>query len=221
MGIAENLDRLREEIPKPVKIVAVSKTMTIEKIREAYQSGHKLFGENKVQELLAKYPLLPGDIEWHFVGHLQTNKVKLIVPVVKMIHSVDSENLLQLIDKEGKNLGRSVECLLQIRIAREESKFGLKPDSAGQLIDAYRNKEFKNIVLKGLMGMATFTNDLQLIKEEFEFLAGFFHELKNTVFQHDAAFCELSMGMSGDYLIAIKAGATMVRIGSLIFGDRN
>ena len=195
--------------------------MPVEVITEAYQAGHKIFGENKVQELVFKHPLLPEDIEWHFIGHLQSNKVKAVAPLVKLIHSVDSEKLLRLIDAEGNRLGRSIDCLLQIRIAHEETKFGMHADEATQLCRAYLDRQYHHVRIRGLMGMATFTNDMQIIRDEFAFLADYYHELKQTIFPHDHAFAELSIGMSGDFEIAIRAGATIIRIGSLIFGERN
>lgn len=220
MNIAENITALREGLPGRVKIVAVSKTMGVERIMEAYQAGQRIFGENKVQELLEKQPLLPDDVEWHFIGHLQTNKVKLVVPLVKLIHAVDSEKLLQHIDREGQRIGRKIECLLQVKIAREESKFGLRREDATRLLKAYLQDEFRFVTIRGLMGMATFTSDTEQVGKEFAFLSAFYRELKDGLFAHDDGFREVSMGMSGDYDIAVKNGSTMVRIGSLIFGER-
>ena len=220
MNIAENITALRKEIPDQVKIIAVSKTMSAVKVMEAYRAGQRLFGENKVQELLKKQPLLPADVEWHFIGHLQTNKVKLVVPLVRLIHSVDSEKLLWHIDKEGQRLGKRISCLLQVKIAREESKYGMEKNDATQLLNTYLHHKFSFVEIRGLMGMATLTKDQEQISKEFAFLAACYHELKQGLFAQNEAFQEISMGMSGDYRIALENGSTMVRIGSLIFGER-
>ncbi len=221
MGVKENITILRKEIPETVKIVAVSKTMPVSLMMEAYNAGQRAFGENKVQEILSKVPQMPEDTEWHLIGHLQTNKVKSIIPVVHLIHSVDSLKLLAEINKESAKLNRVTNCLLQIRIAREETKFGLSRDEAKTLLASGQYREMKNVRIKGLMGMATFTEDECQIKSEFLDLFNFFNALKIALFKNDPAFSERSMGMSGDYKIALETGSTMVRIGSIIFGERN
>jgi PLP dependent protein len=221
MGIAENLTRLHKEIPSDVKIIAVSKTKPVSAIQEAYDTGHRDFGENKAQEMAEKYKQLPRDIAWHMIGHLQSNKVKLIIPFVHLIHSVDSLKLLSVINSEAARAGRTVNCLLQIYIASEETKFGLSHDEAKILLSSGEYHAFRNIRVAGLMGMATFTEDRDQVRREFLQLAASFLDLRSAFFPHDPAFSELSMGMSGDYPVAVEAGSTMVRIGSLIFGERN
>ncbi len=221
MGIADNIALLRKEIPQHVKIVAVSKTMQASAVKEAYDAGHRAFGENRVQEMTDKQQLLPSDVEWHLIGHLQTNKVKYIVPFVHLIHSVDSLKLLAEINREAARVGRKIDCLLQMRIAREETKFGLQYTEAVQLLNSEEFKDFQHVRLTGLMGMATFTGNNSQIRDEFLQLGRFFKEFQNRWFLHVDSFRELSMGMSGDYKLAIEAGSTMVRIGSLIFGERN
>jgi len=220
-GIVSNLKNLNKQLPATVKLVAVSKTRTVNEILEAYNAGQRLFGENRVQEILSKKDLLPSDIEWHLIGHLQTNKVKFIAPFISMIESVDSIKLLRLIDIEAVKAGRVIECLLQVHIAEEETKFGF---STGELIELAKGGEFKNlngVRLSGLMGMASFTDDLTQVKREFSELAECFRHLKTHFFAENSFFREISMGMSGDYLTAIESGSTIVRIGSLIFGERN
>jgi PLP dependent protein len=221
MGIAENLIRLHKEIPSEVKIIAVSKTMPVSAIKEAYDTGQRDFGENKVQEMVDKQRQLPDDIAWHMIGHLQTNKVKQIIPFVHLIHSVDSLKLLSVINSEAAKAGRTVNCLLQIFIASEETKFGLSHDEAKILLSSAEYLTFRNIRITGLMGMATYTDNRERIRREFIHLASGFSELRAAYFPQDQAFRELSMGMSGDYPIAVEAGSTMVRIGSIIFGERN
>lgn len=221
MGISQNLKQLRDAIPSHVEIIAVSKTMAVSAIREAYHSGQRSFGENKVQELLEKHKVLPADIQWHLIGHLQTNKVKQVVPVVQLIHSVDSLKLLTTIDTEARKIDRCVDCLLQVRIAREETKSGLTLVDVHQLLNSEFFASSKNVRIRGLMGMATFTEDMEQVKQEFLKLAECFQQIKSRWFSNDPAFRELSMGMSGDYPVALACGATMVRIGSIIFGERN
>jgi pyridoxal phosphate enzyme (YggS family) len=221
MNVSENLKKLRDELPDEIKLVAVAKTKPEEIIMEAYNAGHKIFGENIVQELVKKYENLPKDIEWHMVGHLQTNKVKYIAPFISLIHSVDSLKLLNTIDKEASKNNRIIDCLLQLRIAKEETKFGLTFEEIRDIISLKEFKELKNFRLTGLMGMATFTKDEAIITSEFNYLAKCFYELKNTFYKDSEYFRELSMGMSDDYHLAIQAGSTMVRIGSLIFGARD
>lgn len=221
MGVAENIALLHKEIPQHVKIVAVSKTMPNIRIQEAYDAGHRAFGENRVQELIEKHESLPGDMEWHLIGHLQTNKVKYIVPFVQLIHSVDSLKLLSEINREASRIGRKIDCLLQMRIASEDTKFGLTWDEARRILSSSEYNDFQSIRITGLMGMATFTDNIGQVKGEFMLLARYFQEIKNEWFSGVTSFKELSMGMSGDFRLAIEAGSTMVRIGSLIFGERN
>jgi len=220
MSIKENLSRLSSEISESVKIVAVSKTKPVEDILEAYNNGQKIFGENKVQELIYKQPLLPTDIRWHFIGHLQTNKVKYIAPFVSLIESVDSIKLLKEINKEAKKNSRVIDCLLQFHIASEYTKFGLLYEDVCDLLNDEIFLSMKNVRITGVMGMATFTDNEDVIKKEFRLLKSCFDKLKTGYFQEDENFKEISMGMSSDYLIAIEEGSTVVRIGSAIFGAR-
>jgi PLP dependent protein len=217
MPVRNNLTQLYREIPSNVKIVAVSKTMPVEMIFEAYQAGHRLFGENRSQELITKQPLLPRDIRWHFIGHLQGNKVKYIAPFVEMIESVDSLKLLLEINKQAEKNGRTIKCLLQFHIATEETKFGLDREEAELLLMSPEYAEMKNVSLCGVMGMASFTEDEALIRREFRGLKAVESHLKNKFFRNDPEFCEISMGMTGDYRIAIEEGSTIVRIGTGIF----
>jgi len=221
MTIAEKIKQLKKEIPPKVQIVAVSKTRTIDEIMEAYISGQRIFGENKVQELVSKQAMLPSDIEWHFIGHLQTNKIKQIIPFASMIQSIDSLKLLRIINKEAQAIGRSINCLLQFHIATEETKFGLDLQEAIILLQTMKNENMKNIDIRGVMGMATYTEDLELIRREFQFLKSCFSQLKRDYFPVDEEFKEISMGMSGDYLSAIHEGSTMIRVGTVIFGERD
>jgi PLP dependent protein len=220
MGIAEDLNRLRKEIAQEVSIIAVSKTMPLSVIREAYNAGQRDFGENRVQELAEKQKQLPDDIRWHMIGHLQTNKVKMIIPFVHLIHSVDSLKLLSAIDADASRIGRRIDCLIQMRIASEETKFGMTKDDSEQLFTSEEYLSFRHIRIIGLMGMASFTSNMDQVTREFLQLAAYFSYFKSKWFRHDPAFREISMGMSVDYKIALKAGSTMVRIGSLIFGER-
>lgn len=217
MNIAENLAGIKKHIPSYVKLIAVSKTQHPEAIMQVYLTGHKIFGENKVQEMVNKYEKLPKDIEWHFIGHLQTNKVKYITPFVSLIHSVDSLKLLKEINKEAKNNNRIVNCLLQIHIAREETKFGFNFETAETLLLSEELKQLKSINVSGLMGMATFTEDTVQIRKEFKSLSEFFNAMKI----QNPELTDLSIGMSSDYLIAIEEGSNMIRVGSAIFGERN
>lgn len=221
MAIAENIKTILSEIPTNVTLVAISKTKPLEAITEAYNCGLRIFGENKVQELTAKYEQLPKDIEWHLVGHLQTNKVKYIAPFVSLIHSVDSLSLLKEIDKQGKKNNRIIRCLLQVYIASEETKFGLSEKELNELVNSKELSSFANVSICGLMGMATFTEDTSQIRKEFNSLYLIFQHLKATRYTNNPEFKEISMGMSSDYRIAIEEGSTMVRIGSDIFGERN
>lgn len=218
--IGERIKEIRNELPEGVRLVAVSKFHPNEAIEEAYRAGQRIFGESKVQEMTAKYESLPKDIEWHFIGHLQTNKVKYIVPYVALIHGIDSYKLLAEVDKQAAKAGRRVNCLLQLHIAREETKFGFSFDECRQMLAKGQWRQLQHIRLCGLMGMATNTDNVEQIKEEFRSLSNFFREVKSTWFADDDAFCELSMGMSHDYHEAIAEGSTLVRVGSKIFGER-
>jgi PLP dependent protein len=220
MQIASNLNSLKSQLPAGVKLVAVSKTHPPEDIRLAYEAGQRIFGENKAQELASKASQLPPDIEWHFIGHLQTNKVRLIAPFVHTIESVESLNLLSIIDKEAHRANRVINCLLQFHIATEETKFGLDMKEALALLKSQEHLYMENIRITGVMGMATYTDDESLVRSEFRMLRGYYDELCRAYFAGDSSFCEISMGMSGDYKLAIEEGSTMVRIGSAIFGER-
>lgn len=212
-----NLVRIKNDIPPGVRLVVVSKTVPAETIREVYKSGHRIFGENRAQALIDKQPLLPEDIEWHFIGHLQTNKVKYIVPFISMIHSVDSLKLLTEINKEAAKHNRVIPSLLQFHIATEETKYGLDLAEAREILDSPDLAALKNVRISGVMGMATFSDDENLVRSEFRSLRSIFESLKAQYFQNDPNFCEVSMGMSGDYRIAIEEGSTIVRIGTAIF----
>ena len=221
MTIENDLNKICASLPDGVKLVAVSKTKSNGEIMEAYGAGQRIFGENKVQELVRKWETLPKDIDWHFIGHLQSNKVRLIAPFVAMIHSVDSLKVLKTINDEAKHCGRVIPCLLQFHIASEESKFGFSYEEAVQLLSAVEMTYLENVTISGVMGMATYTDDVALIKKEFLTLHEIFQNLKAVFFQGNDNFREISMGMSSDYLYAIESGSTMVRIGSTIFGERN
>jgi PLP dependent protein len=220
-GVAENLSFIRSQIPLSVKLVAVSKTKPVSDILEAYNTGQRYFGENRVQELLNKRDLLPHDIEWHLIGHLQSNKVKYIVPFISMIQSVDSYKLLITINSEALKIGRAVDCLLQIHIATEQTKFGFTLQELTGYLKSENISNLKNVRICGVMGMATYTSDKYQVKKEFKYLKECFLLLKNSFFKPSAFFSEISMGMSGDYEMAIEEGSSIVRIGSLIFGERN
>ncbi len=202
------------------RLIAVSKTHGVEQIRGVYKEGIRDFGENKVQEMMEKQPLLPNDIQWHLIGHLQTNKVKYIVPFVYMIHTVDSPKLLAEIEKQAAKNQRSIRILFQFHIAREESKYGIKPEELDWLYILDFSRAYPHLLPCGVMGMATFTEDESVIRSEFQALKNLFHRLKRDVFSDHHSFTEISMGMSSDYPIALEEGATLVRIGSLIFGSR-
>jgi len=221
MSIRQNVLHYQKQIPKGVKLVAVSKTKPVEDIREAYKAGQRIFGENKAQDMAEKHPQLPGDIQWHFIGHLQTNKVKVIAPFVDLIHAVDSLKLLKEINKQAAINNRIIKCLLQFHIAEEETKFGLNMEEADVLLSSEEFKNMNNIQVTGVMGMATFTENQEQVAREFQHLHGIFNELKEQFFKSSPNFCELSMGMSDDYQPAIAAGSTMIRIGTRIFGARN
>jgi pyridoxal phosphate enzyme (YggS family) len=218
--ITANIHKINQEIGAHARLIAVSKTKPLEMLQEAYQGGQRIFGENKVQELVQKYEALPKDIEWHLIGHLQSNKVKYIAPFVAMIHGVDSYKLLENINKEGAKNQRVIPCLLQIFIAQEETKFGLNPDELYSLLEQLNQTPLPYVQLCGLMGMASNVADATQVSNEFKGLKNLFDKVKSQYFAHQASFKEISMGMSGDYPLAIKEGATLVRVGSLIFGER-
>jgi len=221
VDVASNIRNLRHQIPDSVKIVAVSKTKPVSAILEAYNAGLRLFGENRVQELLQKKDQLPADIAWHLIGHLQTNKVRSVVPFADMIQSVDSKRLLKVINDEASKIDRIIDCLLQIYIADQETKYGFSSDELEAMLNSDDFRSMQSVRICGVMGMATFTDDAEQIRREFRFLEDCYKRLKSRFFANDESFREISMGMSGDYKIAIGEGSTMVRIGSLIFGSRN
>ena len=221
MNVAENIDNIKANLPESVRLIAVSKTKPAELVLEAYNHGQRDFGENKVQEMVWKYEELPKDIKWHFIGHLQSNKIKYIAPFVHMIHGVDSFKLLKSIDVEAKKVGRVIPCLLQFYIAEEETKFGLSMEEAIEMLNSEEYKSLLNVKISGVMGMATYTDDENQIRKEFACLKTYFEKLKLEYFTGNDDFKEISMGMSGDYLIATTEGSTIVRIGSTIFGERN
>jgi pyridoxal phosphate enzyme (YggS family) len=213
MGIKKNLEKLRNSIPKEITLVAVSKTKPISDILVAYESGQRIFGENKVQELEIKHTKLPSDIEWHMIGHLQSNKVKYIAPFISLIHAVDSLKLLKEINRRAKQNNRIINCLLQVHIASERTKFGFEINEINEILD--ESNKLENICIKGLMGMATFTEEKSQLNSEFTKINNLFKKIKNK------KISTLSIGMSGDYELAINNGSTMIRIGSTIFGNRN
>ena len=221
MNITENIENIIKNIPKTVKLVPVSKTKPNELILEAYNNGYKVFGENKVQELTRKHEELPKDIEWHMIGHLQSNKVKYIAPFVNLIHAVDSFKLLKTINKEAKKNNRTINCLLQMHIAKEETKFGFSLNEIEEIIQSPEFKDLENANVIGLMGMATFTDNKEVINEEFKYINDCLNKVKNKYFKEKYDFKELSIGMSNDYNIAIEHGSTIIRVGSEIFGARN
>lgn len=220
MNIKININNFSQNLPPSCKLIVVSKTQPLEKIQEAYDAGHRVFGENKVQELVPKAEALPNDIQWHLIGHLQTNKVKYIVPFVHLIHSVDSVKLLEEIHKQAKKIGRVIDCLLQVHIAEEETKFGFSRDEVMNLVNNAVLQQLDHISIIGLMGMATFTDDQHQVRKEFQSLKNLFDEVKHKPSPR-IDMRELSMGMSGDYKIAVEEGSTMIRIGTAIFGERN
>jgi PLP dependent protein len=222
MSIAQNLLKIKSSLPSTVTLVAVSKTKPIPDLMEAYDAGQRIFGENKIQEMAEKWEAMPKDIEWHMIGHVQTNKVKFMAPFVSLIHGVDSLKLLEEINKQAKKNNRIIDCLLQIYIAEEESKFGLDEEELNDLLASEAFKEMKNIRIVGLMGMATFTENQNQIKKEFTHLKSIFdkYAIGTDAINHVSTLQTISMGMSGDYQLAIECGSTMVRIGSSIFGGR-
>lgn len=219
--IAENLKTVLASLKPGVALVAVSKFHPVEALQEAYDAGQRVFGESHVQELVAKQEVLPKDIKWHFIGHLQTNKVKYMAPFVSLIHAVDSVKLLKEIDKQAQKCGRVIDVLLQIHVAKEETKFGFTPDEVVDVLEAGEWKTLPNVRVVGLMAMATNTDDEGQIAEEFDTVRQLFARLKDRFFAESPDFKVLSMGMSGDYLIAQEHGSTMVRVGSMIFGERD
>lgn len=219
--IKENLEKIKVTLPQGVTLVAVSKTKPVSDLQEAYDAGQRAFGENYPQEMRDKHEVLPQDIQWHFIGHLQTNKIKYIIPYVTLIHSIDSANLLEAVNKEAKKHERVVDCLLQFHIAMEETKFGLDLEEARQLLESEAFKAMQNVRICGVMGMGTFTDDEAEVRKEFKHLKSIFETLKQDYFAGQPQFKEISMGMSDDYLIALEEGSTMVRVGSKIFGARH
>ncbi|MFT7352364.1 MAG: pyridoxal phosphate enzyme (YggS family) [Flavobacterium sp.] len=221
MSIKNNLDTINSQIPKNVSLVAVSKTKPVSDLMQAYSAGQRIFGENKIQEMTEKWEEMPKDIQWHMIGHVQTNKVKYMAEYVSLVHGVDSLKLVSEINKQAKKYDKVVNCLLQMHIAEEETKFGLDETELQEILETLRKEEssFKNVQIVGLMGMATFTDNKEQVKKEFQNLKVVFEKYKNTEISN-VKMETLSMGMSGDYRIAIDCGSTMVRIGSSIFGSR-
>lgn len=220
MSITDNINTIKKELPTGVRLVAVSKFHPAGAIREAYNTGHRVFGESRMQELNTKHSILPDDIEWHFIGHLQTNKVKSILSYVHTIESIDSWKLLEEVEKQAAIIQKSVRCLLEVHIAQENSKYGLSLDECRHFFSSGEWKKYKFAQISGLMGMATNTEDKNQIRKEFKNLKLFFDEIKNNYLSDNINFSELSMGMSGDYHIAIEEGSTMIRVGTSIFGNR-
>lgn len=220
MSVRGNIDKLRESVPADVKIVAVSKFHSNDEILEAYNDSQRIFGESRVQELNAKQPMLPWDIEWHFIGNLQRNKVKFIAPFIHLIHSLDSERLMLEIEKQAVACNRKIPCLLQLHVADEETKSGFLPDECRRFLAKGKWRDCTHVQLAGVMGMATYTDDLKKVRGEFRLIKSLFGEFKSHYFSADDHFKEISMGMSGDYPIAIEEGATIIRVGTLIFGER-
>lgn len=219
--IKDNLEKVRATLKEGVRLIAVSKTKPVEDLQEAYNCGQRLFGENKALEMRDKHEVLPHDIEWHFIGHLQTNKVKYIAPYVTLIHSIDSLNLLQFVNKEALKHDRVIDCLLQFHIATEETKFGLNMEEAKALLDSPEFAQLKNVRIVGVMGMATNTPNRDLVRKEFRTLHSYFDQLADAYFKGHPEFKEISMGMSHDYDIAMEEGSTLVRLGTSIFGARD
>ncbi|MCW5912780.1 MAG: YggS family pyridoxal phosphate-dependent enzyme [Cyclobacteriaceae bacterium] len=222
MVVKKNIDKVLAELAgTSCRLIAVSKTQPVDKIREAYQAGQRLFGENKAQEMASKQKELPADIEWHMIGHLQTNKVKYIAPFVALIHSIDSVKLLEEVNRQALKNNRVIKCLLQVYIAKEETKFGLDESEVSALLKPELATNYPGIEIVGLMGMATFTDNRNQIRQEFDRLKNLFDKLKQSSLPANVRITELSMGMSSDYKIALQAGSTLVRIGTAIFGERN
>ncbi len=219
--IKQNIQTILSQLPEHVTLIAVSKTHSTDTILEAYNTGLRDFAENKVQELTAKQPLLPADIRWHMIGHLQRNKVKYLIPFVHLIHSVDSERLLNQIQNEATKANKTISVLLQVHIAQEDHKFGFNSEEIKEFFEQLKNKNYPNVSIKGLMGMSTFTDDESIVKKEFDTLKDLFDLIKLNHGDQLPDFKELSMGMSSDFLLAVKRGSTMVRVGSSIFGERD
>lgn len=219
--LSENLESLKASIPHGVELVAVSKTKPVEMIREAYEAGQRDFGENYVQELLTKFSELPGDVRWHFIGHLQSNKVKQLAPYVYCIHSIDSEKLLLEVEKQAALCNRTIRILLQVHVAVEETKFGWDPKELLQFASQFDWSRIPHVELCGVMGMASFSDDELLVRSEFRRIKDCFDKLKSTIFAVKPAFNTISMGMSGDWKWAVEEGSTLIRVGSAIFGSRN
>lgn len=219
--ISDKLNEIKSELPDDVCLVAVSKFHPISELQEAYDAGQRIFGESHVQELMAKAEALPKDIEWHFIGHLQTNKVKYIAPFIKLIHAVDTLKLLKEIDKQAKKCNRTIPCLLEMHLAKEESKYGFTPEALDEMLEEGEWSKLANIRIAGLMCMATNTDDSDVIHQEFHHARNIFDSVKERFFKNDDSFRELSMGMSHDYKIAVEEGTTMVRVGSKLFGERD
>ena len=220
MSVAEQITRLQKELPEGVNLLAISKYQPIEAIQEAYDAGQRMFGENHIQEMAAKAAALPKDIQWHFTGHVQTNKIKYMVPFVNLIHAVDSFRLLREIDKHAAKHERCIDCLLQIHIAQEETKYGLTVDECRHLLANEPWRELQHIRITGLMAMGSNTDDMEQVRSEFKQIKNLFDELKEKYFPDEPSFCQISEGMTDDYPIAIEEGSTIVRIGSMIFGER-
>lgn len=220
-NIGDRITTIVNALPKGVKLVAVSKFHPIDSLQEAYNVGQRIFGESRVQELIQKYPQMPADVEWHFIGHLQTNKVRQIVPYVSLIHSADSRKLLVCIDDEARRVGKVVNVLLQLHVAEEETKFGFTCEDCVAMVTEGVLDELKNVRVCGVMGMATNTDDADVVRSEFKVIKAVYDTLKSGYFYDKPYFAEVSMGMSDDYGIAIDEGSTLVRIGSSIFGERN
>ena len=220
MSVPNNIQLIQSNLPKGVKLVCVSKFHSVATIQEAYDAGQLIFGESRVQELTEKHSQLPTNIEWHFIGHLQTNKIKQLLPFVSLIHGIDSPKLLHEINKEAEKAHLKVNCLLQVHIAKEDTKFGFSKEELLKFLNSEEFNTLENITVCGLMGMATYTNDSNIVRNEFRIIKSLFDELKLDVFSSKETFKELSIGMSDDYKIAIEEGSTMIRIGSAIFGDR-
>lgn len=220
MSIAEQVNRLRHDLPEGVNLLAISKYQPIEALQEAYDAGQRMFGENHIMEMAAKAKALPDDIEWHFTGHVQTNKIKYMVPFVSLIHAVDSFRLLREIDKHAARHGRVIDCLLQIHVAQEDTKYGFTIDECRALLANEPWRELHHTNICGLMAMGSNTDDMEQVRHEFRQVKALFDELKATYFAHAPSFRHISEGMTDDYPIAIEEGSTIVRIGSMIFGDR-
>lgn len=219
-NVAQNLKKVLADLPEGVRLVAVSKFHPVEMLREAYDAGQRIFGESHVQELMQKVEQMPKDVEWHFIGHLQTNKVKYLAPFISMIHAVDTVKLLREVNKQAERCGRVIDVLLELHIAEEETKYGFSPDACRQFLESGEWRELHHVRIRGLMMMATYTDDQAQIRGEMQVAANLFDEMKQTCFADEPSFSERSWGMSHDYRIAIETGATLVRVGTTIFGER-